>query len=783
MQIKLKKLSSVLANLQLAKDSANYALPVGLLLASLMNVSQAAEDNSTAQANAKKEKVAEEKKVVSASDEQLMQQVNVSGVQEIAKEDGYQATKTRVGKMLQDPHDIPQAVTTVTKALMHDQQVGSLREALRNVSGLTFNAAEGGRAGDNFMLRGFYTFGDTYLDGIRDTAQYNRETFYLEQVDVLRGSAAMLFGRGQAGGVINQVSKTAHLGDKNVVTGSLGEYDYHQVTGDFNKQITETSAIRVNVMDRYEETYRKNDANGDRPAFDREGIAISFGAGIGTDNEFFLNHVYTQTHDVPDFGVRFDAITKRPIDNGVVDNKTFFGTDNNFDDSDTRITTASFSHHFSKDTEWRTQIRHGDYERAYWAKTPAIIAPSSNGSVGGNVTRTMDYETLGLQTDVNTKFELAGMKHQFMGGLEYLKEDSYRNSLAPINPLTGQVYTQTGAALNTAIAANGVIFKRGIESRTAIPVSFDADNYALFIQDSIEFIPKWDLLLGVRRDELKANYSSLTSPKLEYGENSYRTGLSYHYSPDVHYYVSYSDAFSPTADLYQQTVSPLPPERSETIEIGSKWLFLDGDLAFRTALYSSTKDWERNTDLESTAAILTKKRRTNGLEFELSGNITDDWEAFAGIALMDAKIIKAAENVNATTGAITLADERFEGQRARNTPRATFNLWTTYKLQQHWKIGGGIEAKGERFGYVPSQTVAQTSTSTGVFADGSFNPNTLPGYARVDAMVEYEQAKWAVRLNVKNLLDKEYYDAIYDNGGFSVPGNRRQAIITTEYRF
>lgn len=139
----------------------------------------------------------------------------------IQSSDGYQATKTRVGKTLQDPHDIPQAVTTVTGALIKDQQLSSLREALSNVAGLTFNAAEGGRAGDNMMLRGFYTFGDIYLDGIRDTAQYNRELFNLKQVDVLRGSAAMLFGRGQAGGVINQVTKMAELKDENKVSASL----------------------------------------------------------------------------------------------------------------------------------------------------------------------------------------------------------------------------------------------------------------------------------------------------------------------------------------------------------------------------------------------------------------------------------------------------------------------------------------------------------------------------------------------------------------------------------
>jgi len=690
--------------------------------------------------------------------QQELEEVNVKAAV-LPAAGGYQATQTRVGKVLQDPHDIPQAVTTVTHDLMHDQQVSSLREALSNVSGLTFNAAEGGRSGDNMMLRGFYTFGDIYLDGVRDTAQYNRETFNLEQVDVLRGSAAMLFGRGQAGGVINQVTKTAKLTDANVISGSVGEHGYQQFTGDFNKKITDTAAIRLNVMDRSEQNYRKNPANGDRPELDRKGVAVSFGAGIGTENELFLNHVYTQTRDVPDYGVSF--YNKRPIDRAVpnIDDSDFYGGSKNFDDSDTRISTATFTHKFSQDTEWRTQIRSADYERAYWAKTPSSsLLPSPTLGTGGNQTRVMDYETLNLQSDFSTKLVLAGMKHQLLTGLEYLKEDSYRQSLRNLGTTANPVYRRSQV--------------------TGTATEFDADNYALYVQDTIEFIPKWDLLLGVRRDEMRASYSSATSPKLSYGENSYRTGLSWHQTEMSHYYVSWSDSFSPTADLYQLTVKAQPPERSKTVEVGAKWLFNDGDLAFRTALYRTTKDWERNTDLESTSSILTKKRRTDGLEFELSGYVAENWEVFAGVAFMDAHILEVAENVNSATGAITVADERLKGQRARNTPPATFNLWTTYEFWGNWKIGGGIEAKGERFGYQPSAVNASS-----VFTNGKFDPNRLPGYARVDAMLAYEAKQWALRLNVKNLLDKTYYDSIYDNGGFTVPGNGRTAIITTELKF
>lgn len=736
-----------------------------------------------------------EEKAAEAAPQQTLEEVNVQAatVKEIG---GYQATKTRVGKVLQDPQDVPQAITSVTHDLMHDQQVSSLRDALRNVSGLTFNAAEGGRGGDNFNLRGFYTFGDIYLDNMRDTAQYYRETFNLDQVDVLRGSAAMLFGRGQAGGVINQVTKMAKLEDKNTVTGSLGSYDYHQMTGDFNKKLGDTTAIRVNVMDRHEENYRRNPATGDGPETDRQGVAVSFGTGIGTDNEFYLNHVYTQTRDVPDYGITF--VNKKPINTSRLNDKTFWGTNNNFDDSETQVTTGIFTHKFSEDTQLRTQIRHAEYDRRYWAQTPRAFNPTATGTgtdrntlSNGNTTRTSEYTTNMIQSDFSTKFDLAGMKNQFLAGAEYLKEDSERNSLQAFNARTGASYgALTGNALSDQIALNGVFYKRGVENQNAVASKYTADNYAVYMQDTIEFAKNWDLLVGLRRDEMKADYTGATKSHLNYGENSYRTGLSWHQTPDSHYYVSYSDSFSPTADLYQISgggAVAFPAERSKTVELGAKWLFLDGDFSFRTALYSTAKDWERNTDLEAqpSNAILTKKRRTNGLEFETAGHLTDNWEVFAGLALMDAKIIKAAINNDGTDAgtALDAADPRFEGQRARNTPTATFNLWTTYSFLGNWKVGGGVEAKGERQGYVPSQQAVNTSASNGVFAGGTFRPNILPGYARVDAMLAYEQKKWAVRLNVKNLLNKVYYDALYDNGGFSTPGNSRTAILTTEIKF
>ncbi len=695
--------------------------------------------------------------------------VNVSADAE--PPDGYRATTTRVGKVLQDPHDIPQAVTTVTSQLMEEQQVGSLKEAMRNVSGVSFNAAEGGRSGDNMNLRGFYTFGDMYLDGIRDTAQYNRETFNLEQVDVLRGAGAMLFGRGQAGGVINQVTKTPLRFDQYKLTGSLGSHDYREVTADLNKVFSPGTGLRVNLMRRDEGSWRSNPVTGDEPDIHRKGIGISLALAQDTNSPIWINHSTLWTDDNQDYGISFDAATRKP--NKRFPASTFWGTDLNFDKSKTSMTTLVHEYHFSPKSQLRSQLRVADYDRSYWVRTPNLtIAPNAGSLVctgGGGTTncnagptRTADYNTVTFQTDYTTQFAAAGMQHEALIGFEYLKEDSFRHSLLNLGGTT---------------VANPPYFEPYLANTAGTPVSFKGKSYGLYAQDTIEFIPQWKLTLGARHDRMDADYASVTSPQLKFREWSYRGALSFHPSSDTHYYLGYSDSFSPTADLYQLTVKPQPPERSEVIELGAKWLLLDGDLALRAALYRATKFWERNTDLESTAAILTKKRRTDGLELEAAGRLSEDWEVFSGLALMNARILEVAENVNPTTGAVTFGNPGYEGKRARNTPRYTFNLWTTYKLGGGWKLGGGVEAKGDRHGMNPSGAGPLPTLN------GKYHPNTAPAYTRWDAMLSYEQKTWGARLNIRNLFNKVYWDSLYDNGGFAIPGPRRAVILTGELKF
>jgi catecholate siderophore receptor len=181
-----------------------------------------------------------------AQAETVLPEVIVEGHR--VRDEGYKVERTRIGRTAQDLRDVPNSVAVVPEQLIFDRGADTLREALRNVAGVTFNAGEGGRIGDNITVRGYSAVGDLFLDGMRDIAQYNREVFNLDRIEVLRGSASMLFGRGSTGGIINQVSKRPQPFDSGDVALTYGTDEYKRVTLDVNKAFDQSTAVRLNAM-------------------------------------------------------------------------------------------------------------------------------------------------------------------------------------------------------------------------------------------------------------------------------------------------------------------------------------------------------------------------------------------------------------------------------------------------------------------------------------------------------------------------------------------------------
>ncbi len=671
------------------------------------------------------------------------------------EEKGYQGDKTRVGKTPQLTKDIPQSVTIVSEQLIRERNADTFKEALRNVAGLTFNAGEGGRIGDNITLRGYSAVGDLFLDGIRDIAQYNRETFNLEQIDILRGSASMLFGRGSTGGVINQVSKKAKPVDSNEISLTGGSFNYKRLTADINKVLSDDLSLRVNAMNTDTDTFR-NDVHQKR-----WGVAPTLTWGAGTADEVTLGYYYLKDNNIPDYGVPYFA--GRPLNVPI---ERFYGMSNaDYERNKTGIATASYTHLFDNDSSIRAIVRKANYERDLRAVAPRLgVATGTSCAINNNLPSITDAtavcrqrqarggeeHTLTGQIDFNTRFAAAGMKHEVLTGFEYLEEKATRftNSSALINPSTTIGSDNTTPVLPANFDSSF--------SRTAFN-NYKGHTYSVYGQDTIEFVPKWKLLLGTRYDSMRADYNRpAPAGPLSRGDDvwSWRTGLMYQPTKLATYYTSYGSSFNPSAEAYQldNRTANTPPEKSRNIEIGAKWELLNGDMSVRTALFRSEKTNERNTDVATpNIAVLSGRRHTDGLELESVGRINRQWEVFANIAFMRAKVDEAS------------ADQAgIKGKTPTNTPDYTYSLWTTYKLGGGWKVGGGLEGVGDRFG-------------------NAANTNVVPAYRRVDALLEYAVKAYAVKLNVLNLFDKKYYEGVYT--GHVLPGTPRAVQVTFSTRF
>lgn len=710
----------------------------------------------------------------------VLKTVEITADQDTPAETSYQGGKTRVGKLDQLPKDIPQSVSIVTNKLMADRNADTFREALRNVAGLTFNAGEGGRIGDNITLRGYSAVGDLYLDGMRDMAQYNRETFNLEQIDVLRGSSSMLFGRGSTGGVINQVSKQALLTDRHIISTTQGSYDYQRYTADLNQKLGSTTALRLNLMDTETNSFR------DEVHLERSGYAPTITFGIGTANQFTFSHYHLEDDNIPDYGIPYfdrdggvvGTKDAKPLD---VDISTFYGMSNvDYEINDTDISTASFTHLFNKDTELRTRFRYAEYDRDLWAVAPRLItvpptggtpaSPIDKGDIAairrGHQGRGSDEVTMTNQTDLITLKEIFGLQHQLLFGMEVIHEKMTR--------WNNQTRTAGGIVINnpnadpwspdpTPVLPAG--YRQGMQ-REAFNY-YTGDTYASYFQDIIGLTNEWKLLIGARRDYSDAEYdrfvAATTAPPAPQTRelhrrkdivNSWRTGLLYQPDETTTYYVSRGSSFNPSAELYQLDPrgDSTPPEKSINTEVGAKWDLFDGEMSLRTSLSRSEKLNERNTDLANpNVFLLSGKRHTDAVEVEVTGHLTQNWEVFTALAYLEANVDEAS------------------GQQAGsqdmdpvNTPHYTFSLWNTFNLDKGFRIGAGVDGAGDRYA-------------------NANNTAVVPAYWRWDAMASYRYRNLQTKLNVLNLFDTEYYEGVYS--GHVIPGQARSVQLSFDYRF
>ena len=671
-----------------------------------------------------------------------------------------QITVTGVRSLINDKlgevHDTPQSVTVIDSKTIQDQAFTRLEDALKTVPGITLNVGEGAARGDTVNLRGFSAFNDFFLDGIRDAAVYDRDAFNLEQIEVVKGPSAVLFGRGSTGGVINQVSKAAQNDTFYRATFEGGTNSEGRGTADVNVKIDDITAIRVNVMGETSEVADRNDVENKR-----WGFAPTITWGIGKPDTVTVAYLHQEENNRPDVGIPFidgaPAPVSRKGDYGLLDDHQTANDD---------IVTGRYTHEFNANLSVSDTVRYANYQYGYFFAAPnfgkevfTASTPLSAILVGRDAPSSSGTQTnLTNQTDLVWKVQTGMIAQKIDLGSELSKEtyalDRYSNPFNNNNTWIPE----------TPLLSPNPNFALPNEPATTI-ANTDAFAQAFYLTDTISIGQYVDVIAGIRHDRFQASYNSLATTtgavtNLDHTDNLFspRAAIVIKPTDTQSYYFSYGTSFDPSAEALTLTTKTanLGPVKAKTYEVGGKIDWLDGRLNSTVALFNTEVDNAQTNDPDNpTLTILNGDQRVRGAEFGLSGYVTDHLELQASYTYLD--------GVTLSSGTAA-----YVGKQMQNVAKNAANLWSEYEFTDKFEVGAGMIYLGHRF------------------ADSGEAAN-LPAYVVWNAMASYKVTDdIKMQLNALNLTDKLYYSGSYYTSAAEnhvVPGAGRTFKFATSVAF
>jgi catecholate siderophore receptor len=646
--------------------------------------------------------------------------------------------------------DIPQTISIIPKTVIEEQGATTLRDVLRNVPGLTLTAGEGGvPAGDNLTLRGFSARNDVFVDGVRDLGPQSRDPFNLEQVEVVKGPASAFTGRGSAGGSINMVSKLPQASPLYGLMLNFGTDRTKRITADINTPLKhlglgERTALRLNFM-----MHESGVAGRNVVENQRWGVAPSLTFGIGTPTRLTLSYYHLNQENISDYGIPWV-----PADNNVlvefrdkpapVPRETFYGLrSRDFEKLGSDLATVRFDHSFDDNLTFQNQLRYGRSTRDSMATPPRFASPDSttiNRNMRSWITEDAVWDN---QTDLRSEFATGSLRHTVVTGFSLSSENNVRTSRTGpsspttlLNPNPDDVYTET---------------------ITVSPDKGDVtgNTLALYAFDTVELSPEWELNGGLRWERFDVDGITTSLDPIGRVDTmvSGRAGVVFKPLRNGSVYASYGTALNPSLEglSYQLGSAEIDPEKTYTLEVGSKWDLLQDRLLLSGAVFRVDKTNARTPGIlpDDPPQVLEGEQRVNGLELAATGMLTRTWKVFAGYTFLSSEVI-SSNNPSEVGNELPL------------TPKNSFNIWTTYNIRRV-TLGLGAGFVDDRF-------------------NNTANVRLAEGYWLVDAMAAFPLTdKLDLRLNVYNLTDEYYFDRI--GGGHVVPGAGRSASLGTTIRF
>nr|QWL75952.1 TonB-dependent siderophore receptor [Aeromonas hydrophila] len=627
---------------------------------------------------------------------------------------------------------VPQAIDSVKASELTAFGQPTLSEALTGIPGVN---ASGDTRFDGVNIRGFSASNDFYLDGFRDDMQYTRDLGNTERVEVLKGPAAVLYGRGSTGGIVNRVSKKPQKGLESSVSAQVGSFDSRRLAADLNGEAGEQVQVRLNLAQEDKESFRNGVTS------KRTLLAPSVNWEISDKLNWLVQYERNEHDRTPDRGI--PGVNGRPAD--VPKEYVYSDTRRDFIDDVAQSTRSRLTWDINDQWQLRQQLGYTSLDSQFDNTYVTSVK-------GDQVTRArwqqdLKANSLISNTEAEGQLQTGPVEHRLLVGFEQNWQER-----------TPKLYQNA-----TAIPAGNLYDPGSLPTYDgAMKLSSDANHkvrgYGLYVQDQLS-LGDWHLLAGLRRDDF-----TVTSRRNDLNKEetvsvtslSPRLGLVWNPIEEHAFYASYSKTFTPVGgELIGITPGDknnnLDPQHTRLYEGGVKSDWLDGRLATTLSLYRLEMYNKRSKDpLDPTKVILTGLQRTEGIELSARAQLTDEIYLRGGIAIQDAEQVKA--------------DADLQGKRPMNVSRQNGELFAGYQSgKQGWFGETGVTAVGDRF------------------ADNA-NTTTLPGYARFDARAGYRWQQWETQLSVENLTDHDYFVSA-TSASQIMPGTPRQLHLSAAYRF
>jgi len=636
--------------------------------------------------------------------------------------------------------DVPQSLSIITADQILQQGFDSISDLISYTPGVNASQGEGHR--DAVVFRGVRSTADFFIDGVRDDVQYYRPLYNLEQVEILRGANALLFGRGGTGGLINRVTKKADLDE--VFTGYQASVDTFGAFGaqiDSNFVVSDNAAIRLNAM--YESLENHRDFyDGDRFGFNPTAkIALSPDTVLDLSYEY-INHERFIDRGIP------TGTNGRPVE--AFEDIVFGDADLNTTELEAHLVRGVLQHQINDNLKARVTASYGDYDKLYsnfYASSFDQAADPTRVGIDGYIDTTQ-RQSFTLTGDLIGEFETGSIGHTFVAGAEYIDTSndndrfnaSWNDPIADTRDDVEFFVVQRPLNFRNGVGTNFVgntttnDFTADLNDRSAAEV----EVFSVYVNDQIEVNEYLDVVLGLRFDSFdfavdvvdRADFNAgiLTiEPRASKDERvSPRAGIVFKPQENVSLYASYSESFLPRSGEQFAVISSgdaFDPDVFETAEIGVKWDFVPG--LSLTAAYFQNEQTIADRD-DSGEDVEVRGLEIEGIELQLQGNVTEQLFVTAGYSYLDGETDNGAEI-------------------PRELPESTFSVWGAYQVTD--KLGFGLGATYQDESFITD------------FDIGSTGPHpTLPSYTRVDAAAYYDISEtMRVQLNIENLTDELYY--------------------------